>query len=111
MVAMAGTFEVTVSELRTGASNLAEDSTDLSGAGGDATGAISAAGAGVPGGPLAGALATFGQTVGQRCADMAGAIAGAGTTLSANAGRYESDDAAAAGALNAQMTFAQQVAL
>ena len=104
-------YDVTVSELRTGASNLTDDSTDLTAAGTDATGAISVAGAGVPGGPLAGALATFGQTVGQRCADMATAITGASTKLDDNAGRYESDDAAAAGALNAQMTFAQQVAL
>ena len=108
---MAATFEVSVSELHTGATNLAGDSAALTAAATSAGGAIDQAAAAVPGGRLVAALGALGDEVATRCAQMGTAITGAGTTLSANAARYAGDDAAAAGALNAAMTFGAQVAL
>ncbi len=100
---MAEAFDVTLAELDAGARGLATDSTRLATAAARGGGAISQAGSGVPGGPLVAALDALGDEVSTRCSETTAAIATAGTTLTADAERYSSDDTSAAAALGAHV--------
>jgi hypothetical protein len=96
----AGVFQVALSDLHTGATRLGVDGDDVVRAG--AAGVAAAQlGAAASAGPLSAALARLGAQITSFTAVMAGATKEAGTTLAANAARYEADDAAAQARLNA----------